>query len=184
MDCSTSGFPVLHSLLEFAQTHVHGANDASQPSHPLSQPPLSYRQSFPASGSFPMSWLFISCDQRSGASASVLLMNIQPWFLSGLTGLISFLPKGLSRVFSNSTVWKHQFFGPVFFMVQLSHPYITTGKTIALTRWSFVGKVISAFQYTERLVINFLLRNKIPRGNAANPPPWITIGILLFKQEV
>ena len=105
--------------------------------------PLSYLQSFPASGSFPMSWLFISCDQSSGASAPGLLMNIQCWFLSGWTGLISFLSKGFSRVFSNTTVWKHQFFGPVFFMVQLSHSYITTGKTIALTIWTFVGKVMS-----------------------------------------
>ena len=51
--------------------------------------------------------------------------------------------RGLSRVFSNTTVQKHQFFGAVFFMVQLSHPYMTTGKTIALTGWTFVGKVVS-----------------------------------------
>ena len=70
-------------------------------------------QSFPASGSFPMSWCFTSGSQsfRTSASASVLPMNIKRWFPLGLTGLISLLPKGLSRVFSNTTVRKHQFFG-------------------------------------------------------------------------
>ena len=69
-------------------------------------------QSFPASRSFPMSWLFASGSQSIGASASaaVLPMNIQDWFPLGLTGLISLQPKGLSRVFSNVTVQKHQFF--------------------------------------------------------------------------
>ena len=66
-------------------------------------------QSFP-SGCFPMSWLFVSGDQSIGAPASVLLMNIQDWFPLGLTGLISLQSKGLSRVFSNTTVQKHQFF--------------------------------------------------------------------------
>ena len=71
-------------------------------------------QSFPASGSFPMSRPFPSCGQSFGASASasVLPMNIQDWFPLGLSGWISLQPKGLSRVFSNTTIWKHQFFGP------------------------------------------------------------------------
>ena len=68
-------------------------------------------QSFPASGSFPVSQLFTSGGQRIRASASVLPVNIQGWFPLGLTGLISLLSKGLSRVFSNTTVWKHHFFG-------------------------------------------------------------------------
>ena len=70
-----------------------------------------YLQSFPASGSFLMSWLVTSGGQSIGASVSVLIMNIQDWFLLGLTGLISLLSKGLSRVFSNTTIQKHQFFG-------------------------------------------------------------------------
>ena len=74
---------------------------------PLSSCP----QSFPASGSFPMSWLFASGSQSIGAIASVLPMNIQGWFPLQLTGLISLLSKGLSRVFSSTTIWKHQFFG-------------------------------------------------------------------------
>ena len=70
-------------------------------------------QSFPASGSFPVSQFFISGGQSIGAlpSASVLPMTIQDWFLLGLTGLISLQSKGLSRVFSSTTIWKHQFFG-------------------------------------------------------------------------
>ena len=70
-------------------------------------------QSFPALGSFPVRQFFTSCGQRIGASASVsvLPMNITGWFSLGLTGLISFQSKGLSKVFSNTTVRKHQFFG-------------------------------------------------------------------------
>ena len=106
--CSTPGFLVLHHLLELAKIHVHRVGDAIQPAHPLLSPCL---QSFPTSGSFPMSQLFASGGQITGASASVLPMNIQDWFPLGLTGLISFQSMGLSRVFSNTTVQKHQFFG-------------------------------------------------------------------------
>ena len=68
-------------------------------------------QSFPASGIFPMSWLFAPDDQNTGASASVLPVNIQGWSPLRLTGLISLLSKGLSGVFSSTTVRRHQFFG-------------------------------------------------------------------------
>ena len=74
--------------------------------------------------------------------------------------MISLQSKGFSRVFSNNTVQKHQFFS-AFFMVQLSHPYMTTGNTIALTRWTLVGKVMSLlFNMLSRLVIAFLPRSK------------------------
>ena len=77
----------------------------------LSRPPLSScSQSFPASGSFPMSWLFTSGGQSIGASASDLPVNIQGWFPLVLTGLISLQSKGLSRIFSSTRVQKHQFF--------------------------------------------------------------------------
>ena len=113
MDCSTPGFPVFHYLLEFSQTHVHwvsGAYPTISSSVTLSS---SCPQSFPASGSFPMSHLFISGSQTIGtsASASGLPMNIQGWFPLGLIGLISLLSKRLSKVFSGTTVQKHQFFG-------------------------------------------------------------------------
>ena len=114
-------------------------------------------QSFPASWSFPVSRFFTSDGQRIGASASasVLPMNIQDWFPLEWTDWISLQFKGPSRVFSNNTVQNHQFFRHSgFFMVQLSHPYMTTGKTIALTRWTFVSKVMSLlFNMLSRLVI-------------------------------
>ena len=113
VDCSTPGLPVLHYPLEFAQTRVHWVSDAIQLSHPLSPPSPPNPQTFPASGSFPMSWLFASGGQSTGtsASASVLPMNIQGWFPLALIDLISLLSEGFSRVFSSTTVWKYQFFG-------------------------------------------------------------------------
>ena len=109
MDCNTPGLPIPHHLPEFAQVHVHCISDAFQPS---SSDALSSccLQSFPASGSFPISWFFTSGAQNITASASVLPMNIHNWFHLGLISLISLQSKGLSRVFSNSTVQKHQFF--------------------------------------------------------------------------
>ena len=86
----------------------------------------SYLQSFPASGSFPVSRLFASGGQRIGASASVLPMNIQGWFLSGLIGLISLLSKRLARVFSKTTVQKHQFSGAwLSKFTQLNYGFLT-----------------------------------------------------------
>ena len=118
-------------------------------------------QSFPASGSFQMSQLFTSGGQSIGVSAlaSVLPMNIQDWPPLGWTGWISLQSRGLSRVFSNTTVQKHQFSDAQLslYIVQLSHPYMTTGKTIALTRWTIVGKVMSLLcNMLSRLVITFL----------------------------
>ena len=113
--------------------------------------------------SFQMSQFFTSGGQsiEVSASASVLPMNIQDLSPLGWTGWISLQSKELSRVFSNTTVQKHQFFSAVFFIVQLSHPYMTTGKTIDLTRRIFVGKVMYLlFNMLSRLVITFLPRSK------------------------
>ena len=102
-------------------------------------------QSFPASGSFPMSQFFASGGQSIGvsASASVLPMNIQNWFPLGWTGWTSLQSKGLSSLLqhhsSKASILRHS----AFFMIQHSHPYMTPGKTIALTRQAFVGKVMS-----------------------------------------
>ena len=123
----------------------------------------SYLQSFPASGFFLMSQFFASAGQSTGfsSSASVLPMNIQDWFPLGWTSLISLQSKGLSRVFSNTTVQKHHLRRSAFFMIQLSHLYMTTGKTIALTRLTFVGKVMSLlFNILPRFVTAFLPRSK------------------------
>ena len=119
----------------------------------------SHLQSFPASGSFPMSQLFASGGQITGVSAfaSFLPKKSQGWSPLEWTGWISLQSKGLSRVFSTTTVQKHQFFG-----TQLSsHPYMKTGKTIALTRQTFVGRVMCLlFNTLSRFVITFLPRNK------------------------
>ena len=112
MDWRTQVFPVHHQLPEITQDHVHWVGDAIQPI-PSSVVPFSSRlQSFPASRSFPMSLFFTSGGQSIGASASAsfLSMTIQDWFPLGWTFRISLQSKGLSRVFSNTTVQKHQFF--------------------------------------------------------------------------
>ena len=119
---------------------------------------FSCSQSFLVSGSLLMSRLFTSGGQSLGASASasVLLMNIQGWFPLGLTDLISLLSKGLSRIFSSTKVWKHQF----LFMVQLSHTYMTTGKTIALCIWNLLAKLMSLlFNMLSSFVIASLPRS-------------------------
>ena len=117
-DCSMPGLPVHYQLLELAPIHIHRVGDAIQPSHRLSVILFSScLQSFPASGSFPKSRLFASGGQSIGvsASASVLPVNIRDWFPLGWTGWISLQSKGLSRVFSNTTVQKHQFLALSFF---------------------------------------------------------------------
>ena len=108
-------------------------------------PVSSHLQSFSASGSFPMTQFFTSGSRSTGvtASVSVLPMDIQDWFPLVWTGWISLQSKGLSRVFSNTTVQKRQFFSTQLSLYSNSH--MTTGKTIALTRQTFVGKVTSAF---------------------------------------
>ena len=116
-------------------------------------------QSFLASGSFLKSWLFALGGQRikSSASASVLPMNIQGWFPLVLTGLISLLSKGLSRVFANTTVQKHQ-----ASLWSNSHMHTwRLEKTKTLTIWTFVSKVMSLlFNILSRFVITFLPRSK------------------------
>ena len=114
----------------------------------------SHLQSFPASGSFPMSQSFASGGQSIGVSAStsVLSINTQDWSPLGWTGWLSLQSKGLSRVFSQHHSSKAWILWPsTFFTVQLSYPYMTTEKTIALTRWTSVGKVMS-------LLLNMLSR--------------------------
>ena len=117
------GLPVHHQLPEFTQTHAHQGGDAIQPSHPV-VPFSSCPQSLPASGSFPMSQLFASGGQSIGvsASASVLPKNTQDLSPSGWTSWISLQSKGLSRVFSNTTVQKHHFLALSF----LHSPILTS----------------------------------------------------------
>ena len=149
--------PVHHQLPEF--THILMSIELVMPFNHL----ILWLQSFPASGSIPMSQYFASGGQSIGvsASASDLPMNVQDWVPLGLTSLISLQSKGLSRVLSNTIVEKHQFFDSAFFMVQLSHPHMTTGKSIALTWWASVGNVMSLLlSMLPRFVMAFLPRSK------------------------
>ena len=132
---------------------------------PLSHPTVSSSaipffscpQSFPASWSFLMDWLFVSGGQRIGASASVLLMNSQGWFPLGLTGLICLLSRALSRVLFSTTVWKHQFFcAQVFFTDWLSHPHL---RLIEKSMRTCILK--SKMNFFER---NWLIINEQPQG--------------------
>ena len=113
MNCSTPSLPVHHQLPEFTQTRVHRVGDDIQPSHPLSSPSCPAPSPSQHQGLFQMSQLFAWGGQNIGvtASASVLPMNTQDWSPLGWTGWNSLQSKGLSRLFSNTTVQKHQFFG-------------------------------------------------------------------------
>ena len=159
MDCSTPGLPIHHQLPEFTQTQVHWVSDAIQ--H-LIVPFSSCLQSFPASGSFLISQFFTSGGQSVGgsASASVLPMNIPDWFPLGWTGWISLQSKQLSRVFPPPQFKSINSLVLSFFLWSNSHPYMTTGKIITLTRQTFVGKVMSLLlNMLSRLIITFLPRS-------------------------
>ena len=142
MDCSTPGLPVHQQLPELTQTHAHWIGDVIQPFHSLSSPSPAFNHS-QHQGLFKCQF-FASCDQSTGVSASALVFpkNIQDWFPLGWTGWISLQSKGLSKSLlqhhssKSSILWCS-----AFFIVQLSHPHVTTGKTIALTRQTFVGNV-------------------------------------------
>ena len=140
MDHSTPGLPVHHQLPEFTQTHVHGVGDAIQPSHPLSSPspptlnPSQHQHHINESTlhmRWPKYWIF---------SFNISPSNEHP-------GLISFRKDRLDPLAVQGTLKSllqhYILWHSAFFMVQLSHPYMTTGKTIALTSQTFVGKVIS-----------------------------------------
>ena len=163
MNHTMPGLPVHHQLPEFTQTHVHQVGDAIQPSHPCRPlvllPPITpgvrvFSNESTLHMRRPKYWSF---------SFSIIPFNEHP-------GLISFRRDGLDLLAvqgtlksllqhhsSKAAILQHS----AFFTVQLSHPYMTTGKTIALTRWTFVGKVISLlFNMLSRLVITFLPRSK------------------------
>ena len=169
MDGSTPGFPDLHHLPELAQTHVHWVGDAIQQSHILLSP------SPPAS---------ISTSIRVFANESALCISwSKNWSFSFIispsneySGLISFridwfdllaVQKALKGLLQHHSSKASVLWHSAFFMVQLSHPYMTTGKTISGTIWIFVGKVMLFFNTLSRFVIAFLLRSKWLNFNAA-----------------
>ena len=162
MDCSTAGFPVLHNVLEFAKTHVHWVNDAIHLSYPLlpSSPPalnLSQLQVFSSELALCIMW-----PKYWSFSFSISLSNEYSGFISlGLTDLIFLLSKGLKSLLQLHSSKASVLHVSAFFFIQLSHPYMTTRKTIALTIQTFVGKVMSLhFNMLSRFVIAFLPRRK------------------------
>ena len=137
-----------------------------------------------------MSQFFTSSGQSIGvsASASVLPMNIQDWFPLGLTGLISLLSKGLSNLLQHHSSKASILRLSAFFMVQISHPYMTTEKNIALTGWTFVGKVMSLlFNMLSRLVIAFLLLIswlKLPSAVIVEPPQIKSLTVSIVSPSI
>ena len=163
MDRSTPGFPAHHQLPEFTQTHVHWVGDAIQPSHPLlspSPPPFNLSQH---QGLF--QWVISSHQVVKFWSFSFSICPSNEY-----SGLISFRMDWLDLLAVQGTLKSlrqhHSSKVPIlwcsaFIMVQLSLPYMTTGKTVALARWTFVGRVLSLlFNMLSRFVIAFLLRSK------------------------
>ena len=163
MNCSTPGLPVHHQLPEFTQTHVHRVSDAIQPSHPLSSPSPpapnpSQHQSLSNESTLRMRW-----PKYWSFSFSISPSNEHPGLISFRMDWLDLLAvqgtlKSLLQHHSSkaSSLWCS-----AFFTVQLSHPYMTTGKIIALTRRTFVDKVMSLLlNMLSRLVITFLPRSK------------------------
>ena len=160
---SDQGLPVHHPLPEFTQTHVHRVSDAIQPSHPLSSPSPpapnpSQHQSLPNESTLHMRW-----PKYWSFSFSIISSKETPGLISFRMDWLDLLAvqgtlKSLSQHHSlKASILRRS----AFFTVQLSHPYMTTRKTITLTRWTFVGKVMSLLlNMLSRLVITFLPRNK------------------------
>ena len=145
MDCSTPGLPVHHQLPEYTQTHVHQVSDAIQPSHPLSSPS-------------PPTFNLFHLSQHQGLFKWVSSLHQ----VAKVLGVPASHPED-SQESSPTPQFKsiNSLALSFLYSPQLSHPYMTTGKTIALTRWTFVGKVMSLlFNMLSRLVIAFLPRNK------------------------
>ena len=161
MDCSTPGFPVFNYLLEFAQTHVHLVRDIIQPSHPL-LPFLLILSISPSirvfsSGSSlqirrPKYWSFSFSISPSNEYSGLIYFRIDWLDFLAVQGTLKNLPQHYSS--KASILWCS-----AFFMVQFSYPYMSTGKTIVLTRQTFVGKAMSLlFNTLSRFVITFLPR--------------------------
>ena len=170
MDCSMPGFPVHYQLPEFTQTHVHRVSNTIQPSHPLSSP-SSQPSVFPSIRVFsnestlrirwPKYWSFSFSISPSNEYSRLISFRMDWLDLLAVQGTLKSL---LQHHSSKASILWHS----AFFIVQFSHPYMITGKTIALTRWTFVGKVRSQlFNMLPRLIIIFLPRSKckppIPR---------------------
>ena len=175
MNRSMPGLPVHHQLPEFTQTHVHRVRDAIQPSHPLST--LLLLPSIPSSirvfsnestlhMRWPKYWSFSFSIIPSKEHPGPISFRMDWFDLLAVQGTLKSLLQNHSS--KASILWCS-----AFFIVQLSHPYMTTGKTIALIRWTFVGKVMSLLcNMLSRLVITFLPRSKEIQVNAIGSDWW------------
>ena len=163
MKCSMPGLPVHHQLPEFTQTHIHRVSDAIQPSHPLSSPSppapnLPGIRVFSNESTLRMRW-----PKYWSFSFSLIPSNEHPGLMSFRMDWLDLLAvqgtlKSLLQLHSSKASILRR---SAFFTVQLSHPYMTTGKTIALTGQTFVGKIMSLlFNMLSRLVTTFLPRSK------------------------
>ena len=163
MNCNTPGLPVYHQLPEFTQTHVHRVRDSIQPSHLLSSPspPALYSSHIRVFSNestlrmrWPNYWSFsfsISPSKEHPGQSSFRIDGLDLLAVQGT------LKSHLQHHSSKASILQYS----AFFIVQLSHPYMTAGKTVALTRETFVGKVTSLlFNFLSRLVITFLTRSK------------------------
>ena len=159
MYCNTPGFSVHCQLLEPTQTHVHPIDDATQPSHLLSSPSphsfnLSQHQGLFQWVRWPKYWSFSFSISPSNEYSGLISFRMDQLDLLAVQGTLKSL---LQQHNSKASILQRS----SFFIVQLSHTYVTTGKTIALTRGTFVGKVMSLlFNMLSRLVITFLPRSK------------------------
>ena len=163
MDCSTPGLPIHHQLPEFTQTHFHWVSDAIQPSHPLSYPSpptfnLSSNRVFSSESvlriRWPNVWSFSFNITPSSEHSGLISFRMDCLDLLAVHGTLRSL---LQHHSSKASILLHS----ALFIVQLSHPYMITGKGIALTSWTFVGRVTSLlFNMLSRLVITFLPRSK------------------------
>ena len=155
--------PCPSSILEFTQTHVYRVSDVIQPSHPLLSPSphalnLSQHHSLSNESAlrirWPKYWSFSFNIRPSNEHLGLISLRMDWLDLFAVQGTLKSL---LQHHSSKSSILRHSF----FFIVQLSHPYVTTGKTIALTRWTIVGKVLFLlFNMLSRFVIDFLPRSK------------------------
>ena len=184
MDCSTSGFPVPHQLLEPTQTHVHRVSDAFQPSHPLScpSPPtfnLSSIRVFSNDSVLPIRWpkyqTFSFSISPSNEYSGLISFKIDWLDLLEVQGTLKSL---LQHHSSKASILQCS----AFFIVQISHPYMTTKKTIALTRWTFVSKVMSLLlNMLSRSVLAFLPRSKHLLFSWVQPPFAVILEPLKIK---
>ena len=189
MDCSMPGLSVHHHPLEFTQTHIHWVSDAIQPSH-VSNPLLFLPSIFPSIRVFsnelvlcirwPKDWSFSFSISSSNEYSGLISFRIHQFYLLAVQGTFkSFLQH------HNPKAWILQH--SAFFIVQLSHPYMTTGKTIALTRQTFVGKVMSLlFNMLSRLTIALTRWTFVGKGMSLlfNMPSRLVIAFLLRSKHL